>query len=126
MVDIKKQLEYWRQGAREDWNLAIDLVERGKPRYGLFFAHLALEKLLKAHVCRVTNDLAPRTHALLRLVDLTKISLTSDQRFFLSEFDRYQIEGLYPDSLSAQPTSEEGKEQWQKAEEVFQWLMQQF
>lgn len=125
MVDIKKAIEYWRQGAREDWELAGDLVERGKSRYGLFFAHLALEKLLKAHVCLVTQDLAPRTHALLRLIDLTKLSLTSDQRLFLSEFDRYQIEGRYPDNLSAQPGIEEGRVQLRKAEGIFQWLMQQ-
>jgi HEPN domain-containing protein len=125
MVDIKKQIEYWRHGAREDWELAADLVERGKSRYGLFFAYLALEKLLKAHVCLATQDLAPRTHASLRLIDLTKLSLTSDQRLFLSEFDRYQIEGRYPDNLSAQPTSEEGIEQLRKAEEILRWLMQQ-
>jgi hypothetical protein len=31
-------------------------VARGRTRHGLFFAHLALEKTLKAHVCRATNE----------------------------------------------------------------------
>ena len=70
MVDIKKQIEHWQQSGREDWEMAVDLVQREKPRYGLFFAHLAIEKALKAHVCRATQDLAPRVHALLRLADL--------------------------------------------------------
>ncbi len=59
MIDIEKQVVYWRDGAHEDWEMAEDLVARGKTRYGLFFAHLALEKALKAHVCRVTLQLAP-------------------------------------------------------------------
>ena len=50
MVDISKQIEYWNRSAQEDWQVAQQLVESGKIRHGLFFAHLALEKVLKAHV----------------------------------------------------------------------------
>ena len=46
MIDIQKQIDYWRNGAIEDWNVAEDLVSRNKTRHGLFFVHLALEKLL--------------------------------------------------------------------------------
>lgn len=28
MVDIKKQIDYWRKGAAEDWDIAVDLVQR--------------------------------------------------------------------------------------------------
>lgn len=126
MVDIRKQIEYWRKGAAEDWEMAVDLVQRDKPRYGLFFAHLALEKVLKAHVCRTLQDIAPRTHALLRLAELATLTLSADQRLFLSEFDRYQIEGRYPEGVMPQPGTEEGRTQLQKAEEVYQWLMQPF
>jgi hypothetical protein len=65
MIDIEKQVAYWREGAAEDWLVAVELVDLGRTRHGLFFAHLALEKMLKAHVCRVTQDLAPRIHPLL-------------------------------------------------------------
>ena len=125
MVDIKRQVEYWRRGAQEDWDVALDLLQRGKGRYALFFAHLSLEKLLKAHVCQSTKDLAPRTHALLRLAELSKLTLTPDQRLFLSEFDRYQIEGRYPDSLAVQPALQEVEGQLDKAKEMFTWLIQQ-
>ncbi|NOY70813.1 MAG: hypothetical protein GXP14_00300 [Gammaproteobacteria bacterium] len=43
MIDIGKQIEHWRSGAVEDWNVANSLVEQGKIRHGLFFAHLALD-----------------------------------------------------------------------------------
>ena len=50
MVNTEKQIAFWRQGAAEDWEVADALVDRGSARHGLFFAHLALEKALKALV----------------------------------------------------------------------------
>jgi HEPN domain-containing protein len=124
MIDVAKQIEYWRRSAAEDWDMSVDLLARQKLRYGLFFAHLAIEKALKALVCRAKNDLAPRTHALLRLAELSGFDLREDQRVFLSEFDRYQIEGRYPDDLMAQPSVEEARRQSEKAREIYEWLMQ--
>jgi hypothetical protein len=40
MVDIGKQIGYWRSGAEEDWSVGRHLVSRGSLRHGLFFAHL--------------------------------------------------------------------------------------
>ncbi len=70
MMDVEKQIEHWRQGSAEDWEVAIKLVEDGKSRHDLFFAHLALEKILKALVCRQTRDVPPRIHNLSRLSEL--------------------------------------------------------
>jgi len=47
MVDISKQIIFWRDNAKEDWDVARQLVDNGRTRHGLFFAHLALEKSLK-------------------------------------------------------------------------------
>jgi HEPN domain-containing protein len=71
VIDIQKQVAYWREGAVEDWAVAQELVAADRPRHGLFFAHLALEKVLKAHICRDTGDLAPRVHNLVRLAALS-------------------------------------------------------
>ena len=60
-------------GATEDWQVALELGDLSRNRHSLFFAHLALEKTLKAQVCRTTNDLAPRIHALLRLAEMTAL-----------------------------------------------------
>jgi len=40
-MDIARQIEYWRSGASEDWEVAVDLINSGRTRHGLFFAHLA-------------------------------------------------------------------------------------
>jgi len=126
MIDIDKQIAYWRDGASEDWDAAQELVGRGRTRHGLFFAHLALEKLLKAHVCCHTQDLAPRIHPLLRLADLAGLTLSDEQREFLAWFDQYQIEGRYPDTLLPAPSVEMARAEMARAQEVFQWLTDQF
>ena len=56
MIDIGKQIAYWLNSAREDWDAAQELVRSGRVRHGLFFAHLALEKALKAQVSAHTRS----------------------------------------------------------------------
>jgi HEPN domain-containing protein len=51
-MDVQKQIDYWRKGAEEDIAAAGALVEKQHPRQALFFGHLAIEKMLKAHVAR--------------------------------------------------------------------------
>ena len=75
MIDIDKQISFWRNSAEEDLAVARDLVHRNRIRHGLFFAHLALEKALKAHVCCVTQDIAPRLHNLVRLAELAELDI---------------------------------------------------
>ncbi len=96
MIDVEKQVAYWRNGSAEDWDVARELVKSGRTRHGLFFAHLALEKMLKAQVCRLTSDLAPRVHNLVHLAELTGLSLSETQRTFLARVNQYQLEGRYP------------------------------
>jgi len=124
MIDIEKQIKYWREGAIEDWDVARDLVEKNRSRHGLFFAHLSLEKALKAQVCRVTADLAPRIHNLVRLAEIAKLNLQPAQLDVLAEMNAFNIEGRYPDSLSAPPEKKEAARYIRQAEKVFKWLIQ--
>lgn len=126
MVDVGKQITYWRTGSDEDWAVAHELVESGRTRHGLFFAHLAIEKMLKAHVCRVTQDIAPRIHNLLRLAELAGLTPSERQRLFLARFDRYQLEGRYPDTLVDTLEASKAQEELEEARKMLQWLINQF
>jgi HEPN domain-containing protein len=110
VVDIGKQIAYWRAGADEDWSVGRDLVSRGRIRHGLFFAHLALEKTLKAHVCRATGQMAPLVHNLVRLAAIAGLTLTDDQKDLLAEANEFSIEGRYPHALLPPPSAEEAQE----------------
>lgn len=109
----------------EDWQVAVELIQTGRLRHGLFFTQLALEKLLKAHVCLRTNDLAPRIHNLIRLVEIAKINLLPQQFDILAEMNPFNIEGRYPDNTLPLPTKEEASRSLARAEEIYLWLMNQ-
>ena len=125
-INVEKQVEYWRKGGQEDWDVGADLVRRGKSRHGLFFVHLALEKTLKAHVCRATSDFAPKIHVLLVLAQKAALPVSEDQKDFLTTFDRFNIAGRYPDSRGPVPGKAEALKQLEKAQEMFKWLTKQF
>ncbi len=123
MVDIGKQIQYWKEAAIEDWDVAKQLLDGGKTRYALFFVHLALEKALKSLVCKRINDLAPRIHNLNRLAEMAGLEINDDYSDILSEMMAFHIEGRYPDSLSEPPTMQEAIKYFNRGREVFQWLM---
>jgi HEPN domain-containing protein len=125
MIDIEKQVVYWRSGASEDWQVATELIRRKRLRHGLFFAHLALEKALKAHVCRHTQDLAPRIHNLVRLAEMAQLQLDDKQIDVLAEMNAFNLEGRYPEMLTPEPTIEEARSYIRRAKEVYTWLMSQ-
>jgi HEPN domain-containing protein len=125
MVDPEKQINQWRSGAEEDCAAAEDLIRLGRVRHGLFFAHLALEKALKAHVCRTTRDLPPRVHQLLRLADRANLPLSDEQREFLARFDRHHLEGRYLESLLVTLSTDAARLELQAAKEVLVWLIRQ-
>lgn len=123
MIDITRQVAYWRDSAREDWDVAQDLIGRGRVRHALFFAHLALEKVLKAHVCRHTNDLAPRMHNLVRLVEIAGIRPSQAYMDVLAEMNAFNLEGRYPDLLTPPPSLIEAQGYLTRTQEVLEWLL---
>jgi len=125
MVDIIQQIAHWRDGAREEWQVATELLQNARVRQALFFAHLALEKALKAHVCRHTGDLAPRTHNLVRLAEIAGLSVPPEHADVLAEMNEFVLAGRYPDTTIPMPTLSDAGAYHRRAKEVFQWLIQQ-
>jgi HEPN domain-containing protein len=125
MINVDKQVAYWRQGTQEDWAVAEELITSGHIRHGLFFAQLALEKALKGHVCRQIRDIPPRIHNLPRLAELAVLNPDPEQLDVLAEMTAFNIEGRYPDTLTRLPTAQEAQHYMARAGEVLQWLMSQ-
>jgi len=124
-MDIEKQIEYWRTSSDEDFAAAQSLLEKEHLRHSLFFAHLAIEKMLKAHVTRQTKDIPPRIHNLIRLVEIAGLALESEQASFLRRFDMYQLEGRYPDSALTLIDLKAAKEKLALAGDMIKWLKAQ-
>ena len=124
-MDVSKQIDYWRTSGDEDFAAAESLLERGHLRHCLFFAHLAIEKMLKAHVTRQTNKVPPRMHNLVRLAEIANIKLDSERVEFLREFGIYQLEGRYPDSEQVSVDSDIVRDEISRAKEMLIWLKRQ-
>jgi len=124
-MDVQKQIDFWRAGAEDDFAAAESLLEKGHLRHCLFFAHLAIEKMLKAHVTRQTNDVPPRIHNLVRLAEIAALKLDLEQENFLREFGIYQLEGRYPDSEQIWLDSVTAREEISRAMEMLKWLKKQ-
>lgn len=107
MVNIDKHTSHWQSGAEEDFEVADQLIRSGKIRHGLFFLHLTLEKILKAHACRNSGDIAPRLHNLARLAELSGISFRQEHMDFLADMNPFNIEGRYPEMWGLAPSREE-------------------
>ncbi len=125
MVNIDKHILYWKSGAEEDFQVADQLIRSGKTRHGLFFLHLTLEKILKAHVCRNSRDIAPRLHNLARLSELTGIVFKQEDSDFLAEMNPFNIEGRYPEMWGPVPSREEADTLLLKSGGIFEWLKNQ-
>jgi len=122
MVDIIKQIRHWCTGAEEDWQVAKELIGRNRVRHSLFLAHLALEKTLKALVCKNTNELAPPIHNLVRLAEKAGLHLTESQIDLLAEVNEFNIEGRYPEMLLPPPSRTEADAYMARIGEMLQCL----
>lgn len=122
-MDVEKQVAYWQAGAREELDTAALLLRNGKVNQGLFWAHLAIEKALKALVTRRTRALAPFIHDLVRLADQAAIPLTEEQRAFLAACNRFAVHGRYQMPQTPLVTSDEVEATWRRMQEMVEWLL---
>jgi HEPN domain-containing protein len=122
MINIEKQIEYWKTGAFNDLDSAKILIERNRLLHGLFFCHLVIEKIIKAHVVQQTKDLAPRSHNLIFLSEKAKLELNEDGEIFLGILMKYQLQGRYPDYNPIIPVKSKVNDYLIKTEKLLIWL----
>jgi HEPN domain-containing protein len=125
-MNVEKQVAYWQNSGKEDWDVALELIASKRTRHSMFFAHLAIEKTIKAIVCQETQTFPPKTHNLLLLVSKTSLALSDKQKKFIARFDRYQLEGRYPDTLSPAPDLETAVKELNDAQDFLEWLTKKF
>jgi len=79
-----------------------------------------------ARRCYRKGDIAPKIHFLPRLAEIAKLKIREDHKSFLGRFDRYQIMGRYPDCHAPRMDPARARQMMKLAEEIFQWLTEQF
>ena len=120
-------MNYWIESADEDYDVMLDLKEKNRNTYCLFFGQMVIEKLLKALYAKNNKGApyAPKTHDLLYLLEKLNIELTEEQEITLNEITTFNLSTRYDDYKRAfynKCTDEYTEEQINKIKEVKAWL----
>lgn len=95
--------------------------------YVIFLCHLALEKLLKAHVAEVTQTVPIKTHDLIYLVKKSELKIPGNYLDFIGKINTASIPTRYPEdlqrSLKEYPASV-ARDYLNQTIELVQWLKQ--
>jgi HEPN domain-containing protein len=97
MQNKDKLIDYWAKSSSMDFDAALDLLKAKKYPHCLFFAHLSVEKLLKAIYVKVNEEYSPITHNLLLLAKKSGLVLSDLQVEQFAEINTFSIEARYPD-----------------------------
>ena len=123
-INIEKQIAYWRDGALETWKDVVHNMNGGRIAFGLFAAHLIVEKALKAHVVKNTKKLPPMIHNLVSLANLADLHLTSRQLDVLADLNPMNILTRYQGESDTLPSRGEAESLVKRTKEVFEWLIE--
>lgn len=94
----EEHIAYWAETAKRDWKTVQNMFSTKDFVPALFFAHLVLEKLLKANwVKDNTQNHPPKIHNLISLADKIEYAFTEDELVFMGRMNDFQLEGRYPD-----------------------------
>ena len=121
----EESAQFWREGAKEAFDISKLLFRQNYYNHALFYGHLTLEKLLKSAVIDMTGELAAKTHDLLYLCGIANIELNKAQEEELREINSFNIEGRYreeKDKFYRKATKEFAAEWLKNIEELYLWL----
>ena len=121
-MDLQKQIDYWHKGSLSDIETAGILIEKRKYTEGMFFCHLAIEKILKAVFVKMQSEFAPKSHNLFMLSEKSGISLQDDMEYFFGILMKYQIQGRYPESSPGGHSEAQIYQFLKKTKEAQKWL----
>ena len=93
-------LTYWLNTAAFDWPAVQRMMAAGDYIHGLFFAHLVIEKLSKAHWVKDNEEsIPPKIHNINKRWQRTRLAPTDEQVDLATRLNAYQIEGRYPEYM---------------------------
>ncbi len=115
----------WIASAEYDLDTARDLFKVGRYIYVVFMCHLALEKMLKAHVTEVIQAEPAKTHSLTYLVRKAGLDVPPQVGRFLGGISNGSVPTRYSGNFGeflAEVTREVAEHCLQVTEETMKWL----
>ena len=98
MMTKPDHVAYWMATADDNWRELHNMVHAGDYLPALFWAHLCIEKLSKALWVKENEaNIPPRIHNIIHLLNATSFEPTPPQFALITDVNRFQLEGRYPD-----------------------------
>ena len=122
---MRKDTKNWIALTDYDIETARHMLATERYLYVIFLCHLALEKILKAHVAEVIQDAPIKTHDLIYLVKKCELEIPEKYLDFIGKINTASIPTRYPDdlqrSLKEYPKSV-AKDYLNQTTEIVEWL----
>lgn len=96
---MRPDTQNWIAMAEYDLETARHMLATGRFLYVVYMCHLALEKMLKAHVAEVTQSIPPKTHDLIFLVKKSGLNLPQPYLEFIGKINNASVPIRYPEDL---------------------------
>jgi HEPN domain-containing protein len=126
---MSKQFEEWLKQSDYDLDTAEFMFKGERYFYAVFMAHLSIEKALKGLYQKKLDELPPKTHNLIYL--LNKIGLKPPENIarFLVKLNEASVITRYPEDLEKLKsiyTKKVVKDIISESKEALQWIKKQF
>jgi HEPN domain-containing protein len=118
----------WLRQADYDMDTADAMFASGRYFYAVFMCHLSIEKALKGLIAKRLDELPPKTHNLLYLLNMLALQPAPDLERFIVRLNTASVATRYPDDLAkmqAAYTESVTKELIMKSKEVLKWVKTQ-
>ena len=122
---MRPDTQNWIASAEYDLETARHMLATRRFIYVVFMCHLAVEKMLKAHVAEVTRTIPTKTHDLIYLVKKADLALPEPYLDFVSRINAASVPTRYPEDLERAIRNYSEmlvREYLRQTEEVLQWL----
>jgi HEPN domain-containing protein len=120
-----KNYNEWILQSDYDLSTAEAMYESGRYFYAIFMCHLSMEKCLKGSYCKILDELPPRTHNLIYLLE--KMSLQPPENIFqfIYSINAESVATRYPDDIQRalkEYSKDKALEIINNSKQAIQWL----
>jgi len=126
---MNKIVRNWVKTSNYDLQTADAMYKAARYLYVVFMCHLAIEKMLKAIlVHKYPEDIPPKIHNLINLMQKAEITLPEDLKDFFQRLDNVSVATRYPEdlrTLSKEFNQDTAKKVLTETKRMIKWLKQQ-
>ena len=125
---MRADTQNWTALAEYDLDTARHMLQTGRRIYVVFMCHMALEKMLKAHVTEATQTIPAKSHDLIYLIKKSGLVVPPPHLEFMGKINNASVPTRYPDDLQrtlGEFTDSIVRDYLGQTEEALTWLKQE-